>query len=438
MCAPKQSEKVMKIKIGIIHYTCPETEKSGVTTVIRNHAIHLTNLGNEVTIIYGKGGGLEGVREVYIEELSPDCPEISKLQSKILNRKLDEAARKNFLKIKEALKKKIKDATQGLDVVIVHNIPSMVFNFPATVAINELAGESKSKFVFWIHDSAALRQEWKKFLKTWPFTELHYEHPNVSYVTITEFRAKQLSQMRNDHFKLKNVKIIPNGINVEEYERLDEATLKLREKLRLKWDDYVILMPIRVLPRKNIELGLKVIYELKKLVGERRVKIVITGPPDPQAMIKQKRYLDYLNKMIKKLNLEDNILLIHDLISFRRLHENNRITKWGIADAYALADLVLITSKEEGFGLPILEAGVARKPLFVSRIKPFEELLKEGIEAYMFGLNEKPANIAFKIFRYFLSDIIQYNFNNVIRKYRWNGIVKDKVLPFLRDIVEAA
>jgi glycosyltransferase involved in cell wall biosynthesis len=429
---------VIKIKIGMIHYTCPETEKSGVTTVIRNHAIHLTDLGNEVTIVYGKGGGLEGVREVYIEELNPDHPEISKLQVKILNRKLDEAARKNFLGIKEALKTKIRDATQGLDIVIVHNIPSMVFNFPATVAINELVGESKSNFVFWIHDSAVLRQEWKKFLKTWPFTELHYEHPNVSYVTITEFRAKQLSQTKNDHYKLKDVKIIPNGINVEEYERLDEATLELREKLRLKWDDYVILMPIRVLPRKNIELGLKIIYELKKLVGERRVRLVITGPPDPQARAYAQRYVDYLNNLMKKLNLEDSVLLIHDLISFRRLYENNCIIKWGIADAYALSDLVLITSKEEGFGLPVLEAGVARKPLFVSRIKPFEELLKEGIEAYMFGLNEKPANIAFKIFRYFLSDIIQYNFNNVIRKYRWSVIVKDKVLPFLRDIVEAA
>jgi glycosyltransferase involved in cell wall biosynthesis len=429
---------VIKIKIGIIHYTCPETEKSGVTTVIRNHAIHLTDLGNEVTIVYGKGGGLEGVREVYIEELNPDHPEISKLQGKILSKKLDDSTRKNFLRIKEALKTKIRDATQGLDVVIVHNIPSMVFNFPATVAINELVEESKSKFVFWIHDSVVLRLEWKKFLKTWPFTELHYEHPNVSYVTITEFRAKQLSQMRNEHYKLKDVKIIPNGINVEEYERLDEATLELREKLRLKWDDYVILMPIRVLPRKNIELGLKIIYELKKLVGERRVRLVITGPPDPQARAYAQRYVDYLNNLMKKLNLEDSVLLIHDLISFRRLYENNCIIKWGIADAYALSDLVLITSKEEGFGLPVLEAGVARKPLFVSRIKPFEELLKEGIEAYMFGLNEKPANIAFKIFRYFLSDIIQYNFNNVIRKYRWSVIVKDKVLPFLRDIVEAA
>jgi len=107
--------------------------------------------------------------------------------------------------------------------------------------------------------------------------------------------------MRNEHYKLKDVKIIPNGINVEEYERLDEATLELREKLRLKWDDYVILMPIRVLPRKNIELGLKIIYELKKLVGERRVRLVITGPPDPQARAYAQRYVDYLNNLMKKL-----------------------------------------------------------------------------------------------------------------------------------------
>lgn len=426
---------MIKIRIAIIHYTCPEAEKSGVTTVIRNHAIHLTKLGNEITIIYGKGGGLEGVREVYIEELNPDHPEISELQGKILSRKLDESTREKFVRIKETLKTKIRDAIQGLDIVIVHNISSMIFNFPATVAINELVGESKSKFVFWIHDSIVLRQEWKKFLKTWPFTELHHQHPNVSNVTITEFRAKQLSQIRDEHYRLKDVKVIPNGMNVEEYEKLDETTLNLREKLSLRWDDYVILMPIRVLPRKNIELGLKIIYELQKLVGEQRVRLVITGPPDPQARAHAQRYIDYLNKMIKKLNLEDNVLLIHDLISFRRLYENNEIVKWGIADAYALADLVLITSKEEGFGLPVLEAGVARKALFVSRIKPFEELLKEGIEAHMFGLNEKPANIAFKIFRYFLSDIIQYNFNNVIRKYRWSVIVKEKVLPFLKDLI---
>jgi len=431
-------ERVIKIRIAIIHYTCPEAEKSGVTTVIRNHAIHLTKLGNEITIIYGKGGELEGVREVYIEELNPDHPKISELQGKILSGKLDESTREKFVMTKETLKTKIRDAIQGLDIVIVHNISSMLFNFPATVAINELVGESKSKFVFWTHDSIVLRQEWKKFLKTWPFTELHHQHPNVSNVTITEFRAKQLSQIRDEHYRLKDIMVIPNGMNVEEYEKLDETTLNLREKLSLRWDDYVILMPIRVLPRKNIELGLKIIYELQKLVGEQRVRLVITGPPDPQARAHAQRYIDYLNKMIKKLNLEDNVLLIHDLISFRRLYENNKIVKWGIADAYALADLVLITSKEEGFGLPVLEAGVARKALFVSRIKPFEELLKEGIEAHMFGLNEKPANIAFKIFRYFLSDIIQYNFNNVIRKYRWSVIVKEKVLPFLKDLIEAA
>lgn len=429
---------VTEIKIVIIHYTCPEAERSGVTTVIRNHAIHLTNLGNEVTLVYGKGGGLEGVREVYIRELNPDHPEISEVQAKILNGKLEEPTRKKFARIKDALKAKIRDAIQGSNVVIVHNIPSMPFNFPATVAINELVGEVKNSFVFWIHDSVVLRRQWKRSLETWPFTELHYQHPNAHYVTVTEFRAKQLSRLKDERYRVRDVKVISNGINVEEYERIDETTLELRDKLGLRWGDYVVLMPIRVLPRKNIELGLKIVYELKKLVGERRVRLLITGPSDPEAMINKERYVDYLNEMMKKLNLEDDVLLIHDLISFRRLCENDKFVKWGIADAYALADLVLITSKEEGFGLPVLEAGAARKPLFVCRIEPFEELLKEGIEAYMFGLNEKPTNIAFKIFRYFLSDIIQYNFNNVVSKYRWRVIVNERVLPFLKDLTEAA
>lgn len=428
---------MIEIKIGIIHYTTPETERSGVTTVIRNHAIQLRRLRNDVTTIYGKGGGLKGVREIQIDELWPEHPEIADLQGKIFRKQIDETSKNKFVKVKENLKTKIRYAIQGLEVVIVHNIPSMPFNFPATIAINELAAENMSKFVFWIHDSILLREEQKQFFKTWPFTELHFKHPNITYTTITEFRAQQLAKIQNERYRIADVRVIPNGINVGEYERLDEKTIKLREKLGLEWSDYIILMPIRVLPRKNIELGLKIICELKKLVGEQCVRLVITGPPDLQAMINNERYVDYLDKNIKEQNLGDNVLFISDLISFRRLYENKKIVKWGIADAYALADLLLITSTEEGFGLPILEAGVARKPLFVSRIEPFEELLKEGIEAHMFGLNEKPASIALKIFRYFLSDIIQYNFNNVISKYRWNIIIKEKLLPFLQELITA-
>ncbi|NIP66635.1 glycosyltransferase [Candidatus Bathyarchaeota archaeon] len=425
------------MKIGILHYTCPEAERSGVTTVIRNHAIHLKDLGNEITMIYGKGGGLEGVREIHIEELNPDHDQVAELQNQILSGNIGDETREDFVNIKDTIKAKIRDAIQGLDVVMVHNMSSMPFNFPATLAVNELVGEGLSKFVFWIHDSIVLREKWKDFLKTWPFTELHFQHPNVSPVTITEYRAKQLSQIEDDRYRMENVKVVPNGINVEEYVKLDDTTLELRERLGLKWGDYVILMPIRILPRKNIELGLRIVHELKKLVGERRVRLVITGPPDPKATIDGKKYTDYLRGMMEKLGLEEDILLINDLISFRRLYEEDEIVKWGIADSYALADLVLITSEEEGFGLPVLEAGGARKPLFVSRIAPFAELLKEGIEVHMFGLDDKPANIALRIFRYFLGDIVQHNFNNVVSKYRWVVIVKEQVLPVLEGLVQS-
>jgi len=425
------------MKVAVIHYTSPDIEKSGVTTVIKNHAMHLTRLGDQVTVIYGKGGSLEGTKEVLIPELNPDHPEILELQQKILSAEISEETRSKIEEMKQRLRERIGEAIRGQDIVIVHNIPSMVFNFPATLAINELAAQSSCKFVFWIHDSVVLRKNWRKSLKRWPFTELHFRHPNVTYVTVTEYRARQLTKIGGSHFKIKDVKVIPNGINMEEYVMLDSTTLQLQKKLNVKWGDYVVLMPVRVVPRKNIELGIKIIYELKKLIGDHKVKLVITGPPDNQVTVKRKKYVDCLNELIKKLGLEEDVLMIHDLIAFRRVYENGEIVRWGIADAYALADLVLITSKEEGFGLPILEAGVARKPLFVGRIPPFEELLKEGIEAYMFGLNEKPQSIAFKIFRYIMGNIIQFNFNNVVEKYRWSTIVEEKVRPLLQSLVSA-
>ena len=78
-------------------------------------------------------------------------------------------------------------------------------------------------------------------------------------------------------------------------------------------------------PRKNIELGFKIIFELKKFVGGlRRVRLVITGPPENDRASNTKTYLDRVQALIQKLNLTGEVLFIHDLISFRRLYEDQK------------------------------------------------------------------------------------------------------------------
>lgn len=51
------------------------------------------------------------------------------------------------------------------------------------------------------------------------------------------------------------------------------------------FEDYIILKPVRVIPRKNIELALFAIEELKHLIGlARKIKLLIKAHPDHQAI----------------------------------------------------------------------------------------------------------------------------------------------------------
>jgi glycosyltransferase involved in cell wall biosynthesis len=224
--------------------------------------------------------------------------------------------------------------------------------------------------------------------------------------------------------------VIPNGVSVEEYLKIDEITKQLMKRLGLSFNDYIIVTPVRILPRKNIELALNVIHKLIHITGEKRkIRLLITGPPgtDPVSVA----YENKLKEIIKARKIEENVIFCHNLISFKRHFINNRIVKWSVADVYNIADLVFIPSKEEGFGLPVIEAGAARRPVFCSRIPPFQELIREDIEGYMFDLNNAPEDIAFRIYKIMLDSTVDNNFAQVIEKYDWESIITKKLIPLL-------
>jgi glycosyltransferase involved in cell wall biosynthesis len=200
----------------------------------------------------------------------------------------------------------------------------------------------------------------------------------------------------------------------------------------LTFEDYIIICPVRVTPRKNIELALFVIDELQHLISDpRQIKFLITGPPDHQASKLGMAYLDYLKELIERRGLTERVSFCHELINHEREYSNENIQKWSVADVYNIADLVFIPSKEEGFGLPVIEAGAARKPIFCSRIPPFQELIRDDIEGYMFDLQEDPKSIAFRLYRLYLEDRVDNNFDNVIKRFTWDSIIRKKLVPLL-------
>lgn len=90
-----------------------------------------------------------------------------------------------------------------------------------------------------------------------------------------------------------------------------------------------------------------------------------------------------------------------------------------------------MTSKDEGFGLPLLEAGMIKLPIACSRIASFQEV---GRGICFFGLDEPPLTIAGRIIEYLARVDTHKMFRNVMRKYIWDVVCKREVLPFLREI----
>jgi glycosyltransferase involved in cell wall biosynthesis len=426
-------EIAMAKRVGIVHYTSPSESIGGVELVIDYQARLLSQAGYEVHLISGDEvqGSNPNIIEHSIPLLSPGNKRVVQVQEQILR---ERRMTQDFELLKKDIKTGVLEALSDIKKCIVHNIPSMPFNFAGTAAISEITDESRVQMIYWLHDSVLLREEWKDRIGEFPVSLLHHKNPKTVYVAPTHFRAKQFGELPVP-YDIGKVTVIPNGVSIEEYIKIDETTKALLKRLGLAFENYIVVTPVRVTPRKNIELALQVIDELKHLVGPaREIRLLITGPPDHMATKMGMAYLEYLKEIIEKRGLREDVIFCHEVINQKREFENGHIKKWGVADVYNVADLVFIPSKEEGFGLPVIEAGASRKPIFCSRIPPFQELLRDDIEGSMFDLDEDPKSIAFRIYRSFLEDKVESNFHNVMKRFDWERVILTRLLSLLSGL----
>ena len=422
-------------RVGMIHYTGTKGAIGGVELVIDYHARLLAQAGYEVHLISGDEEGVSypGVVEHSVPLLSPQNSRVIRVQEQILREKRETS---DFKILKKDAKTAVTEALSEIKKCVVHNIPSMPFNFAATAAINEITDESRIKMIYWLHDSILLREEWKGRIGEFPLSLLHHKSPRTVFVAPTRFRARQFSEMRQP-YNIEQVVVIPNGVSIEEYIKIDQTTKELMKRLGLAFENYIIVTPVRVTPRKNIELALQVVDELKHLVGSaREIRLLVTGPPDHMATKMGVAYMEYLQEIIEKRGLREDVIFCHEVINQKREFDDGHIRKWSVADVYNIADIVFIPSREEGFGLPVIEAGASRKPIFCSRIPPFQELLRDDIEGSMFDLDEDPKSIAFRIYRSFLEDKVESNFHNVMKRFDWEKVILAKLLSLLSGYPE--
>ena len=191
------------------------------------------------------------------------------------------------------------------------------------------------------------------------------------------------------------------------------------EKLDLLAAAPLLLLPVRITPRKNIELALGVLAALRKELPD--AKLVVTGPLGPHNPANT-LYFEKLRRIRLELGLEGAAYFLAE-------HTQEYLPDSVISDFYHLADALLLPSREEGFGIPVLEAGLTGMPIFCADIPSLREL--GGKDVHYFSPDADPAEVARMIVQTLALDTKLTLRWRVRKDYTWEKIFQAHIAPLL-------
>jgi glycosyltransferase involved in cell wall biosynthesis len=326
-----------------------------------------------------------------------------------------------FATLKDDLVCALRDALQDVDVLIAHNVCSLNKNLALTAALHELSQGTSAfkKIILWHHDLAWTTPRYIHELHSGsPWDLLRTAWPGATQVVISDMRRDELAELMQ--ISPDTISVIPNGLDILRFHKVEKTTAPLLTHMQLLDADLILLLPVRVTPRKNIELALKTLAQLRSMFS--RPMLVVTGPLGPHNE-NNSHYFKALTALRAELQLEG---LAHFLAE---LHDGF-LPDEVISDFYHLADALFLPSREEGFGLPMLEAAMSRMPVFCSDILPLRALANDN--ATLFSPDEQPSVIAMLIGARMQASSQHQSAVRVRRAFTWRGIYRERIEPLLQ------
>jgi glycosyltransferase involved in cell wall biosynthesis len=296
---------------------------------------------------------------------------------------------------------------KGVDVLIAHNVLTMHYNLPLTMALHRMADSDELKIIGWNHDSPFFYQEYPD----------HLEDP--AWV-----RQEQFKKLCGED---EGMEVITNGIDPAEFLDLDPVMDQLIREKQLFAADLLVIYPSRLHPRKNVELSIRVISKLRKRGIDAR--LLLTGSYDPHED-GTFEYLEKLKALSRKLEATDGVLFLAE--HFFQSDGSLAVGKMVMRDLYHIADLLLFTSHQEGFGIPLLEAGLTRLPIVCTDIPSFREI-GDGDVCY-FPIDSPPGAVADLLLEFIEKLPLYRMFRHVTRNYLWENIYRERLLPLVNDV----
>ncbi len=404
------------MKIILLHYAAPPVV-GGVEAVIGHHARLMTDAGHEVCVIAGRGEQFDSrIRFIQIPLADSRHPEVLSLKPDL------DAGRvpSEFDPLVERIAAQMRDAIADSNWLIAHNICSLNKNLALTAALKRISeSHPRPRLILWHHDLAWTTPRYRNELHDgYPWDLLRTDWPQVVQVVVSESRRRELAQLLGAN--AERIHVIPNGIDANQFLKLEGQTRKFVEQLDLSSAAPLVLLPVRITPRKNIELALRVLAELR--LEFKRAKLVVTGPLGPHNPANV-QYFERLAALRRELKLEGAAHFLAEL-------SDQYLPDEVVGDFYRLADALFYPSREEGFGIPILEAGLSSIPVFCADIAPLRDL--GDSQVFYFSPDDEPKKVAALLANHFKQSPLFALRERVRSDYRWEQIYSKEIAPLLR------
>jgi len=407
------------MRIGLLHYSSPPIV-GGVEQTLYYHARILSDLGHEVHLVVGAGEPFDPrVQVSTLPTISSKHPSVLAIKW-ALNRG---QVTSDFEALREELKRDLAQSLARVEALIVHNALTLHKNMALTAALWDLWQDRPwRRFIGWHHDFAWLRPQYQPEMhEGYPWDLLRRPWPDVLNVTVSQEQREQLAGLYG--VPADTIRSVPPGFDPASIGIWTESTTRMVEDLGLLSADLLLLLPARITRRKNIELAIEILAELRGGQGDD-ARLLISGPPGPH----NPANLDYLKELLAqaaRLGVQEATYFLFDPYG----DEAEGLDQATLANLYSLADALLFPSRQEGFGIPVLEAAWSRLPVFCSDIPPFRE--SGGPFIHTFSLDESPKEIASRI-----SSVLKHDPAFLFRRrarmrYTWPMIVSQHLIPLL-------
>ena len=313
-----------------------------------------------------------------------------------------------------------------IDILIPQNCLAIPMHLPLGIALTEFLSETRMPAIAHHHDFFWERTRFS--VNSVPeYLDMSFppKLSNMRDVVINQEAQEQLA-LRKGISSL----VIPNVFDFDNPpDSSDEYASDVRKELGLADNDFFILQPTRVVPRKGIEQAIKLVSLLK----DPRCKLVISHEAGDEGY----EYLGMLEQLAKEEGVDMRV--VADRVGEVRHRDSEGRKVYTLWDLYLHADFVTYPSLYEGFGNALLEAIYFRKPVLINRYSIFvRDIEPKGFRLLTMDGFVTPS-LATKVRRILddeklREDIVTHNYE-VARHFYSYSVVRSTLRAFLASLM---